>query len=140
MFKQLSNIFLLAFLSPIISYSQVDLTKQLMANKWYVSGSFVAKSMTFSVKPIPKPEIAETYFLANGKMRRCDSINGSLFDKEGKEHKLSILECDSSRTYRVNKDMIHISRGNANYFYKVKSVENKNFEFVPVAAEEFNKK
>ena len=128
------------FLSSHLTFSQQDLQKQLTANKWYVSGTYVSKSLNFTPKSNHKPEAWEANFSANGKIKRCDSIRGSLFDKEGKERKLSLVECDTTGKYQINKDMIRISSGSNQYYYRPKATSDKGFEFIPVKAEEFNKK
>ncbi len=118
-------------------FSQKDLQKQLLANKWYVSGGFLGKSMFFSPNPINKPETWEANFLQNGKMKRCDSIRGSLFDKEGKERKLTLIECDSTGKYQISNGIIHITGGMNHYYFKPKATPDKGFEFVQAKAEDF---
>jgi len=51
------------------SFAQ-DLQKQLMANKWFVSGTYLTKSMMLSPNPIPQPEVWEAKFQSNGKIKK----------------------------------------------------------------------
>jgi hypothetical protein len=128
----------LFILSLNVSLAQ-DLQKQLMANKWFVSGTYLTKSMMLSPNPIPQPEVWEAKFQSNGKIKKCDPVTGSLFDKEGKETKMVLMECDSAGLYKINKDMIQITSRKADYFFRSKPVPN-GLEFIPIKAEEFNKK
>jgi hypothetical protein len=116
-----------------------DLQKQLMANKWFVSGTYLTKLMTLSPNPIPQPEVWEAKFQSNGKIKKCDSVKGSLYDKDGKETKMVLMECDSAAVYKISKDVIQITSGSKTYFFRSKPVPN-GLEFTPVKEEDFSKK
>ena len=78
-------------------------------------------------------------FLSTGKVLRCDTLHGSLFTGD-KETKVNMVECDSSVTYKLNKDMINIKTGKSDFYFKIKVQKEKGFELNAVTADVFNKK
>ncbi len=117
--------------------AQKDYAKELQSAKWYQDNSLSKKTeskiMVFKKIKDKVPVKERTIFYADGKVKRC------FYENETNEF-TNENACDSSFTYQVKKDLIHISdHGLMHLYYKMKTIEN-GLELKPIEPESFYKK
>ena len=116
-------------------YAQKNYALDLQSSVWYQDNGLKKadnKIMVFKKLKANVDSKEKTTFKKDGTIKRC--FLDQNFASNG------IMGCDSSFTYTIKKDLIHISdKGILHLYYKMKSVEN-GLELKAIEPDRFYKK